>query len=435
LEKIEKIPEEILQYIWKTLSFDTQNLKTTSEYPISIIHQGILNNHDGPDFLEAKIKIGNVLWAGAVEIHIKSSDWLKHKHSSDSKYQNVILHVVWEHDKDISNSDGSEIPVLEIKEKINQKILQNYFYLKENNHKIPCEAIFGNVKQITKYAMLDKVQVERMAEKSKLFSEMVLKTNKEEAAYQLFVKSLGLKYNELAFEELTQNLPLKLLQKHSNNLIQIEAFLFGASGLLKNHNGNYEDLLNREFHFLQHKYQDKFTTINANNWKFLGLRPANFPTIRLAQLAFTIHNITSFYSFFSEKEISEIIDFLHKIETSVYWQTHYVFGKESVKKKKKLGELTIRSIIINTVVPILIYRYQSEDKEEYLHKAQQILEKLPSEKNSIVSIYSEIGFIPDNAFYSQAILGLYKNYCSQKRCVECSIFNEIVKQNIISASF
>ncbi len=420
--------EDLLHYVWRLQRFDTAELQTTEGQPIRIQMIGEHNHHSGPDFTNARIEIGKTLWAGNVEMHLKASDWSSHQHQSDPAYDNVILHVVLDEDEKINRQNGSRIPCLELKKRISSKISKIYQKFLHNEYWISCQHHFYEVGHMTKVLWLDRLLVERLECKTIVIEKLLKeKTNNWESTfYQILAKNFGVKVNAEPFERLARTLPLSILGKHKNDLFQIEALLFGQSGLLNDDfEDEYPNRLKKEYQFLQKKYQ--LTPIEKTNWRFLRMRPANFPTIRIAQFAQLIFQSTHLFSkVLAAKNVKEIQN-MFELKLSNYWQTHYVFDKESVKRNKSLGRNAIHLFIINTITPFLFLYGKWKDEEDYKDRAFQLLEEVPAEKNSIISKWEELGMLPKSAYETQALLQLKNEYCSKKRCLECSIGCGILK--------
>lgn len=421
--------EAFLHYLWQFQQFDKSNLQTVSGERISVLKTGILNTDAGPDFSNSRLQINEIEWVGNVEIHIKSSDWQLHKHQYNEAYNNVILHVVWENDQPITRQDGSLIPTLELKSITDISLLENYQYLIDNQFIIPCKEQFLEVSNLSKFAILDKVLAKRLQQKAQIV-EQIFEQNKgdwEETAYQLLARNFGFKLNSETFLRLAQNLPLKVLQKHRNNLTQIEAMLFGQAGLIDIVD-EYSQKLSQEYEFFSAKFSLKSNQLGSHEWKFLRTRPANFPTIRLAQLAKLIIQQQSFFSLFTQTNSIEDLRNALKIEQSVYWQEHYNFGKTASKKLVGLGKDSINNILINTVIPLLACYSEKTDNQELMTRCVSFLEALPAEENHITEMWEGLGLTIKTAFDSQASIELYNNFCTQKRCLQCNVGIEILRR-------
>lgn len=422
--------EEILHFIWKFQKFDQSSLKTTKNKSLNFLDVGHWNKDAGADFSLAKLKIDDIEWVGDIEIHLKSSDWEKHAHQKDKRYNQVILHVVWEDDKVIFRPDKSPIPTLELKNRVSGDLLRRCQDLLANQSVIPCEARFEQVRSISKLGMLDKALTQRLEKKAQKLRLLWLKNNQnwEETAYQLLAQSFGFKINQEVFLDLSQRLPLKYLLKHRDQPVQIEALFFGHAGLLKEVQeiDEYCQKLQKEYQFLAQKYQLQDSQLSPTVWKFARTRPANFPTIRMAQLSALILKNANLFSAFLSKDL-EGLKKLFQVEVSPYWKTHYLLGKKSEKKHKAaLGASSIENILINTVVPILVLYSQEKNQPKYLEKATSFLEYLAAENNKILQTWASLGMKVKTAFDSQALIELYNHFCLEKRCLQCQIGNEIL---------
>jgi len=420
--------ENFLHYLWRMKRFDLSDLKTTEGEVISIQNFGTHNIHAGPDFLNAKIQIGETLWAGNVEMHVHSSEWITHKHQDDAAYKNVILHVVLEEDRPIFRETGERIPSLELKKRIPLKLVNTYQKLIHNEHWIPCQHHFFQVSNLTKNLWLDRLLVERLETKTTIIEEYLErnKGNWEETFYQFLARNFGVKVNSEPFLALAESLPLITLAKHKNNLFQIEALLFGQSGLLeKELEDDYPNRLKKEYQFLKNKHS--LSTNFGVSWRFLRMRPANFPTIRIAQFATLIHQSVHLFSKILEAKNVKTIEQLFKVELSDYWANHYVFDKESTTRKKQLGKNAIHLLLINTIVPFLFLYGKRKAETSFRDRALQLLEEIKPEKNSTINKWKELGMEPESAYQTQALLQLKNEYCTPQRCLECGIGGAILK--------
>ncbi len=420
--------EEFLWYIWKFRLFDNKDLQTTSGEEIKILKVGEHNTDSGPDFFNARIKIGSTEWAGNVEVHTHSSDWHKHKHTTDKAYDNIILHVVHEADETIKRKSGEEIPTLELKDKIPQNIYGKYMQFKSSKDWIPCEKQIAWVDKFTLNNWLDRLLVERLERKSKTILDSLKqnKNNWEETFYQMLARNFGQKINSEPFELLAKSLPVSVLAKHKNSLVQIEALIFGTAGMLeKDFKDDYPNELKKEFKFLKSKF--KLKPIDVSLWKFMRLHPPNFPTIRISQFANLIYRSSHLFSKILEASSVKQIVSLLETETSEYWQTHYRFDKVSPKRKKKLGNDSVNIIIINTIVPFLFIYGKQKGEEKHCDNALLFLEKLEAENNSIISKWKSIGVTVKSSYETQALLQLKNEYCVNKKCLQCSTGNALLK--------
>jgi hypothetical protein len=418
--------EEFLHYIWKYKLFKNHNLKTQNQEKLEIINQGIHNTDAGPDFFNARIKIDKTIWAGNVEIHINSSDWYKHNHQEDKAYDNVILQIVLNFDKDVYRTDGQLIPTLVIE--FENKILKNYENLIKNEYWISCQNEITQVDLFTIHNWLEKLAIERLEEKSERILKLLEQTNNswENAFYIQLASNFGFKLNSMPFELLSKSLPLRYLAKHKNNLFQIEALLFGQAGFLEDKSGDeYFNQLQKEYTYLKKKF--KLEPMEDHLWKFLRSRPGNFPSIRIAQFSKLIYSSTSLFSKILEAVTLKDLYSLFIVYPSEYWENHYVFNKESVKKRKSLGKSAVDIILINTIIPFLFIYGVLKGKPEYKTRAIEFLETMKPEKNAIIAKWNELGIGSENAFHSQALIQLKNRYCNHKKCLNCQIGNSIIR--------
>jgi hypothetical protein len=417
--------EEFLQFIWEHKLFDDQNLFSANGDEIEIVNVGRKNKDAGPDFFDARIKINGVLWAGNVEIHVKSSLWYQHNHQEDPAYDNVVLHVVYEDDAKIFLSDRY-LPCLILK--FNQNLLDNYKHLMHSSRWIPCYNEISSVENFFVRHWLDRMILERLERKSADVQKMLtLNQNSwEETFYQIIARYFGMKVNADPFQQLAQSLPLKILARQKNSLLHIEALLFGQAGMLNDSiNDEYHKKLRQEYQFLSDKYN--LIALPKHRWKWLRLRPGNFPTIRIAQLAALIHKSSSLFSKVLDCPDYQCILKLFDVQVSGYWKKHYQFGVASKAKNKALGKMTINSIIINSVVPILFCYGELNGNAELKEKALTLLENVPEEKNSVVDNWKKCGVEVKSSWYSQALLQLKLNYCDQFKCLQCEFGNRIIR--------
>lgn len=417
--------EEFLHYIWKYKLYTSRNLKTTNGQSIEILNPGIHNFDSGPDFFNAKIKIDDTIWCGNVEVHINSSDWFSHNHNTNKAYDNVILQVVYHHDKEVFRTDGQLIPTMELK--FDKRLLNNYENLIQSKLWIPCEKDISKIDPFIINQWIDKLAIERLEEKSNRINELLNQQNGnwENAFYIQLAQNFGFKLNSAPFELLAKSLPLIYLGKHKNNQLQLEAMLFGQAGFLNDAVGDdYYKSLQQEYQFLKSKFNLK--PIEKHLWKFLRSRPGNFPTIRIAQFAMLVYKSTALFSKIIESAKIDEVKELLQVEPSDYWATHYQFNKESVKKTKSLGETSVDVLIINTIIPFLFVYGKQTGNETIKQRALDFLEKIKSEKNSIVDTWRNIGIRSDNALSSQALIHLKNNYCNTKNCLNCQFGSQII---------
>lgn len=420
--------EDFLHYLWRLKRFDLSQLQTTQGEPIEILAAGECNANSGPDFVEARIRIGDTLWAGNVEMHLRSSDWRRHRHQDDPAYGNVILHVVLEEDEPVFRASGERLPCLELRRRIAPGLAAIYRRLLSNAHWIPCQQQFFKIPALTRNLWLERLAVERLESKIQIIRERLQQNgrNWEETFYQFLARSFGVKVNADPFEQLARQLPLTLLLKHKASLFQVEALLFGQAGLLPDNLADeYPRRLLKEYLFLQRKYG--LSPMPGVGWKLLRLRPANFPTIRLAQFATLIFQSGHLFSKTLAAQTTKEIENMFEVRLSNYWKNHYVFDKLSPRQTKVLGRTTIHLIIINTIVPFLFLYGQERHEKRYQEKAFRFLEELPPENNNIIEGWKVLGMEPETAFQTQALLELKSRYCDRRRCLQCAIGNAILR--------
>lgn len=424
--------ESFLHFIWQYQLFDKSELKTSTNEDLHIIQQGNLNTNSGPDFLNCNIWIDEVKWFGAIEIHTNASDWNKHAHQNDLAYEKVVLHVVWNEDVRLFRNDGSTMPTLALHNKIDKAYILKYQSLVLNIDKIPCANHFSEVPNIVKTAMFDRVLHNRQEDKISQIETTLHQTAQswEETTYRLLAKNFGFNINSHPFLKLAENLPYRILQKHRDNLLQIEALLFGVAGFLTGTTfiDEYGIKLQQEYQFLSHKYELNDKELNLHEWKYLRLRPANFPTIRIAQFAKLIFEHQFLFSLITDFDNDSELKIKLEVTQSEYWLNHFRFDVASKMSIGKLGKSSIENIIINTVVPLLFALSKIKNEHIFSEKAINLLEHLPNEKNSVTEIWNDLGFKNKNAFDSQASLELYHNFCSLKKCLNCSIGTYIMKK-------
>ena len=418
------LKEELLHHIWQHRLFSSQGLKTVDGQSLEILKSGELNSDSGPDFRNSRIKVDGTEWAGNIEIHVRSSDWLRHNHQTDSAYANIILHVVFE--DDLKESLGS-FPTLILKNLVSDQVLVRYENLNNSSDTIPCGAQFMDVPELIRNAWFDSLLIGRLQRKSEWMNSLVDESHGdlEEAFTVVLFRAFGMKVNAEPFEQLARQTPWKVLSKHQDNLFQLEAILFGNAGFLENPKDEYSEQLKKEYGFLKHKYELK--PLDEKLWKFLRLRPPNFATVRIAQLAALVQKTGAFYRWFSNQTNEIQIQDL-AVTPSEYWKTHYNFGTESSSKPKRIGTTMARNILINAVVPFLFVSANREAKPELQDRGLQLLQQLEAEKNVKVNAFINHGLKVRNAAESQALIELKTNFCEHKKCLICSIGANILKR-------
>ncbi len=426
--------EAFLHYLWQFQYFNKVDLKTTRGESINVFHPGYRNSNAGPDFSNGKIRIGDMDWVGTVEIHINSSNWNDHHHSVDPAYDNVILHVVWKEDKEVKRRDGSELPTFELKNRVSEEMLLRYRKLINTPDEIPCAASLFKVSEITKLAMIDKALMNRFESKAKMILSLLKHNNNdwEETAYQLLSRNFGFKVNSDPFENLSKVLPYKVIMKHADQLLQVEALLFGQAGFLdEKTDDEYYALLKREYNLLGTKFQLFQTRMNKVQWKFLRLRPANFPSLRMAQLATLLSTQKSIFSRILEAQDFAALVKIFSVQPSAYWRHHYQFMKPIDEAIAPLGDMSTFNILINTAIPLFVAYGKSKDEQIYVDRAVEIIQQIPREDNAIVKRWSTLGVKAKTAGDSQGLIELHNNFCLKRRCLDCSIGFSIMQASTV----
>ena len=427
--------EDFLHYLWKYKFFANKELKTSQNIPLEILKTGQHNYNSGPDFFNSKIKIGDQIWAGNVEIHIKSSDWYVHGHESDPNYDNVILHVVWSDDIEVFGNNNQIIPTLELNNIVSKDLIKKYKKLFSKGVKwINCENDIATVDRFVLNNWLESLYFERLEQKSIEIQDLLKKyTNDWEAVlFKLLTKNFGLKVNGESFLNLANSIDYKIIRKEQDNLLNLEALFFGQAGLLSEEiEDGYFKIIKKEYKYLQLKYNLK--PINKGQFQFFRLRPSNFPTIRLAQLSKLYFVKRSLFGkILKAKKKNDIYD-LFDIEPSDYWQQHYNFSSRSSRHNKKLSRPFIDLLLINTIIP-LKFTYYKQMGEVDVAYFLQLIHQIQPEKNNIIKKYESLlqsnpenKSTINNALQSQSFLQLKNEYCDLNKCLSCAIGNSILK--------
>ncbi|MEP6513940.1 MAG: DUF2851 family protein, partial [Parafilimonas sp.] len=417
------------QFIWQFQYFNKRELQTVDGTPLQIIHPGTLNKNQGPDFAEAKIKIANTLWVGNVELHVQSSHWHQHHHSTDANYSRIILHVVWLHDEIIKDATGETIPTLELQSLVPKILLQKYEHLMSAKGFVPCENFLPILSSLEWMAWKERLMIERLQIKSNSILQSLQQANNhwEEIFWWHLAANFGIKVNSSVFEQVAKSISVNILAKHKNQIHQLEALVLGQANLL--HDDFKEDyplMLQKEYRYLSKKY-----TLNSIEQKpaFLRMRPANFPTLRLAQLAMLVNQSEHLFSNIQSASTVHEVQKLFNVTANDYWHYHYRFNEAAEYQPKNTGEQFVNNIIINTVVPMLFAYGIYRNEQQWKDKALEWLASLPAEQNNITKKWKQFGVINQNALDSQSLLQLKNTYCDYYRCLDCAAGNKLLRTN------
>ncbi|MDR1680807.1 MAG: DUF2851 family protein [Prevotellaceae bacterium] len=412
--------EEFLHFAWEYGLFDKSDLQTTEGEPVEIVAPGQHNTDAGPDFFNAKIKIGDTLWAGNVEIHCRASDWSRHEHSRDRSYDNVILHVVADNDRPVACPDGQLLPTLVLR--CAPEPEQRYTALLQSSEWVPCGTAVAQIDLFRIKYFLGRLLIERLERKSQQINGVLQATQNDwrEVFHRLLFRAFGFSVNADPFEMLAKATPMAAIGKHRHSLMQIEALLFGQAGFLQGEaNDPYQQALQKEYAFLQAKFS--LTPLEKHIWKFLRLRPYNFPTVRIAQLARLLQQSDNLMDRIIYFRTTDELYTLFDVQASAYWDTHFTFEKTAGQLPKTLGRTSAEQILINVLIPFLFACGRRQGDDTLCHKAIALLETLPPEKNRITNGWASIGLTAENAFCTQAFIQLKTNYCDKKQCLKCNI--------------
>lgn len=428
------ITEDFLHFVWKYQKFNRKHLETTDGEQVTVYHQGYHNHDGGPDFEEARINIGEVQWCGQVEIHINASDWYRHGHQHDEKYENVILHVVWKADKDVfyKNAQDQHIPVAVLEPLIPVSMINACRQLMSEPAQLACSERFREVNRLKKITQLDRMVVRRLQRKAEEVSSLLkaFKGNWQQTTFVWLARQYGFKLNTEAMMQMAYVIPVNALMKHREQLFQLEALLFGVSGLCRGQDA-YTLRLKEEFKLFKAKYQLEDKALRRSQWKFMRTRPANFPPVRIAQLAALLHAHADFlHMLMTVSDTRTLLSYL-MCEVSEYWQQHYDFGKRLKKRQQGMGRSSAQLLIMNAVAPLLAAYGSERGDEQYLERAVRHLEALPPEKNRITRKWHSVDFYPKSALDSQGMIEWFNEFCSPRKCLHCPIGVEIVQRKAL----
>ena len=426
------LSEDILHFVWKYRLFTTQNLCTQSGKSIRIVHAGTHNHDAGPDFLAARMVIGGVEWGGNVEIHIRASDWSRHRHHQDKAYNSVILHVVYEHDKPAYREEGTLLETLALKPRISASILPRYRELMSGMRWIPCEKLIHNVPPFHLSQWLSRLLMERFEHRISAIYALLheQRGSWEDTCYIWMARSFGFKVNSDAFEQLARSLPQSVIGKHKNNILAVEALFFGQAGMLENEvfEDAYPQALQREYAHLRRLHS--LQSMDAATWRFMRTRPGNFPTVRIAQFAaLCLRSTQLFAAITGTKEIRSLNVFFDDLPINSYWLKHYRFDTPSSPQGNQLGGRSVDILLINAVAGIIFAYGKYMGKETYIYRAISLLEALKAEDNAVLSRFSALGVKAAQAAESQALLQMKTFYCDKKKCLDCGVGLQVIKHD------
>ena len=422
--------EQLLHFIWQQKLFEHGCLTTTLGQSVEILHPGYPNTDQGPDFLQARIRLDENLWAGHVEIHVQSSSWFLHAHERDPHYNNVILHVVWKEDVPAITAEGIRIACIELEDRVDHDLTGRFTQLMNNQNWVPCAPALDSISPLVKTSWLARLMSERLQAKTERIRQILQRCHDdyEQAFFVLLARHLGSPANSEAFENLAIKVPLSILRKHGDRIDQIEAILFGVGGMLtKELHAAYPAKLKREFDFLKKKYN--LGVIPSLQWRFMRMRPAHFPTIRIAQLAVIVSKNIHLISL-----LSEIPDAGHWTRIFMvkpyheYWKHHYHFRDEAIESEKRLGMETAQSLVINAVVPFMFFYARMQGLDSLGEKSLKLLTELPAENNAVIRKWKDHHMHAPDAGATQALLQLKSSYCDARRCLHCPIGLQVMKE-------
>lgn len=412
--------EDFIHYLWKFKKLSGLELKTTAGQSVVIKSLGTHNHHSGPDFFNCRVEIAGLEWAGNVEMHLRASDWYRHGHDDDPAYDNVILHVVWKHDAEITRRSEIDIPVLEVANYVPEELIVSYtsLFAHRNNQFINCEKLVTQVDKFLIDSWLEKVFIQRLEKRyDRIMTSLEMNKNDWEATFfQMLARSFGTKVNADAFEQMATSMEQSVVRKLSSDAFQLEAVLLGQCGLLEEgHGDRYFQLLDKEFAFAKAKYHLKpiHTTL-----KFFRLRPANYPTVRLSQLSMLYHKNPLLFAEILLAKSKQEITALFEVKAAGYWDDHHLFDKLTEVREKSLTPEFMDLLIINCIVPIK-FAYAKYQGKQNVEELLELMRSLKAENNTITAGFKRLIAIND-ALESQAVLELKPNYCDKNACLSCN---------------
>jgi hypothetical protein len=425
--------EDFLHYVWQHQYFDKSDLRTTSGEEIQVLRPGQRNADAGPDFLNARLRLGEVEWNGAVEIHLRASDWQRHNHQVDKKYDQVVLHVVHQADADVHRTNGSLIPALALAPRLAPDLLSRYEGLVQAPPAapLPCAPLLGQVPMLVRTMMTERALLERVEQKAEVLATLHehLGHDWEATAYHALMAAFGFQKNSEPLARLAKAVPLTLVRRHRHDQRQLEALLFGQAGMLAENEETITDDylrdLRQEYDFLRHKYNLGPTALAAHEWNYLRLRPANFPAVRLGQLVGLLHRRPALFdALLTAQSVRALNEFFAGAPAPAYWQAHFRPGRPG--KVPSLGKSSIELLIINVVVPLRVAYARHTGQPDLVESSITLLSELPAEHNQYTDLYQDLGFEHRTAADSQGLLALHKGYCQPRRCLHCAIGGRLV---------
>ena len=423
--------EDLLQFMWEQRMFQQHALRTTDGRAVEVIKPGRIQHDSGPDLVDAQLRIDGQLWAGTVEVHLRSSEWNAHGHARDPAYDNVVLHVVYEHDADVSTLRGQVLPTVELFPRISTDSIALYHTLMRGKGFVPCAGMIGRVDQGHIGPWLERVLVQRLERKTLEVEALYTQLQHDGAAtlYHMLARAFGLKVNAEPFGMLAHALPLKTVLKYRDDELRTEALLFGQAGFLQvDFVDEYPRRLQQEHALLAHMHGLRPAPVAA--WKFARMRPVNFPTVRIAQFAQLLMRCDGDFSVLLDTDsVQDLFDLLN-VDAGVYWNDHYRFDVPSAPRSKRLGRAGAEHILINAVVPTLFALGRLQAREDRAERALHLLEQLPAERNQLLAGWAALGLQADTAGRGQALIELKNGHCAKRRCLSCGIGNQLLKSTV-----
>ncbi|QIX63218.1 DUF2851 family protein [Hymenobacter sp. BT18] len=426
--------EDFLHYVWQQQYFDKASLRTQEGEELTVLRPGFRHQEAGPDFPSARLRIGEVEWNGAVEIHLRASDWYRHQHQLDLRYDQVILHVVYTADQPVRRSDGSLIPTLELGPRIAPELLSTYeVLLAAPAATLPCAGLLPQAPTVTRLSMVERALLERAERKADtvLTLHEQLLGDWEATTWHALAAGFGFQKNTEPLARLAKALPLAVLRRHRHQPLQTEALVLGQAGFLESleEPDDYSTALQREYGFLRHKYSLADTALHAHEWNFLRLRPANFPTVWLVQLAALLHARPTLFAPLLATDKVTTLEAFFRAPLPAYWQNHARPGKAG--SLAELGRSSAHLLVSNVVLPLRVAYARHVGQPELAEEAINLLTQLPAEHNHLLAPYEALGFANKSAADSQGLLTLHRAYCQPRRCLHCAIGNRILRQNTL----